>query len=137
MEKFLTQTEAQEALKEGKRVRFHWNEMVVPVSLDTSLDDLRWMLKARMTLLVSDVTNGKYSIQTVHELKIEAEYFEAVELGWKTFEIRKNDRGFEVGDILILQEYENGQYTGEKIEKEVTYMTTYNQEPGYVVMAIA
>lgn len=45
--------------------------MVVPVTLDTSLDDLRWMLKARMTLLVSDVVDGQYSIQPVHELKID------------------------------------------------------------------
>ena len=37
------------------------------------------------------------------ELKILPEYFEAVKSGKKTFELRKNDRDFCVGDILILR----------------------------------
>lgn len=133
---FLTRAEAQKALKEGKGVLFHWNEMVVPVTLDTSLDDLRWLLKAELTLTVADVLSGQYSIQPVHKLKIEPVFFEAVELGWKTFEIRKNDRGFQVYDILVLQEYKNGKYTGKEIKKEVTYITNFNQKLDYVVMAI-
>lgn len=71
----------------------------------------------------------------VHELKITPEYFEAVFMGTKTFEIRKNDRGFKVGDMLILKEW-NGSYTGKKLARKVTYITDYQQKPGYVVMAI-
>lgn len=41
----------------------------------------------------------------MHELKILPEYFEKVLDGSKTFELRKDDRGFNVGDILILREY--------------------------------
>lgn len=73
----------------------------------------------------------------IHELKILPEYFEAVFKGDKTFEIRKDDRGFEVGDILILKEFQEGfldhtkgepieiekrGYTGRTIEKEVCYI---------------
>ena len=38
-----------------------------------------------------------------HALKILPEYFEDVVIGKKTFELRKNDRGFALGDILTLK----------------------------------
>jgi len=41
-----------------------------------------------------------------HEHKILPEFFEAVILGFKTFEIRKNDRDYKVGDIVFLNEME-------------------------------
>jgi ASC-1-like (ASCH) protein len=73
-----------------------------------------------------------------HKLKIQNEYFEAVCSGEKSFEIRKNDRDFKVGDTLILQEFLpiSKQYTGRVIEKEITYITDYGQQENYVVMAI-
>lgn len=40
-----------------------------------------------------------------HELKILPQYFKAVQNGSKTFELRKNDRRFKVGDTLILREW--------------------------------
>ena len=36
----------------------------------------------------------------VHELKTLPVYFDAVERGEKTFEVRKDDRGFQKGDVL-------------------------------------
>lgn len=41
-----------------------------------------------------------------HELKIWPQYFCRVEDGSKTFEVRKNDRGFQLGDTVILKEYD-------------------------------
>ncbi|WP_428958055.1 DUF3850 domain-containing protein [Levilactobacillus brevis] len=68
-----------------------------------------------------------------HGLKIQPDYFKAVFMGTKTFEIRKNDRGYKAGDVLILKEWvpETKRYTG-----KVTYITNYQQKPGYVVMAM-
>lgn len=74
-----------------------------------------------------------------HYLKTWPEYFKAVRNGEKNFEIRKNDRNFQVGDMLVLQEYNPGQgYTGAEITREVTYML--DKQPfvpsGYVCMSI-
>jgi len=40
----------------------------------------------------------------IHQLKIERQYFQQIILGEKTFEVRKNDRDFHVGDYLGLNE---------------------------------
>lgn len=40
----------------------------------------------------------------IHQLKIESEYFRKIVEGSKTFEVRKNDRNFHVGDYLGLNE---------------------------------
>ena len=39
-----------------------------------------------------------------HDLKILPEYFEAVTSGMKTFELRKDDRGFATGDHVDFWE---------------------------------
>lgn len=73
-----------------------------------------------------------------HGLKIDQEYFKAVKDGRKKFEIRKNDRDYKVGDILVLLEYDKyyEAFTGEKITVEISYMTDYAQQDGYVVLGI-
>jgi ASC-1-like (ASCH) protein len=79
-------------------------------------------------------------MKTEHELKCWGEYFGRIQSGQKTFEIRKNDRDFQVGDILLLREFdqEKGEYIdySTPVRAEVVYMTTYAQQPGYVVMGI-
>lgn len=59
---FISRTEALVALQNGRRVQFHWKDKVVEIALDTTLDDLRWLLMARLKLLVRDVTGDNYSI---------------------------------------------------------------------------
>lgn len=76
----------------------------------------------------------------VHELKIWPEYFQQIWSEDKTFEVRKNDRNFNVGDYLLLKEYcpKEQKYTGNQIFKEITYILNdknYCKE-GYVILAI-
>jgi len=63
-------------------------------------------------------------MKKTHELKTWPEYFEAIWDERKNFELRKNDRNFEVGDVLLLQEYEptTEVYSGRVIKVTVTYI---------------
>lgn len=78
---------------------------------------------------------------TIHELKTWKEYFEEVFMGRKTFEVRKNDRNFKKGDIIILKEWDNetDDYTGRQMERGVSYILQGGQfgiDNGFVVMAL-
>jgi len=57
-----------------------------------------------------------------HELKCWARYFDQVWEGRKLFELRRNDRGFRVGDELLLVETELEEPTGREITATVTSM---------------
>lgn len=75
----------------------------------------------------------------IHELKTWPEFFAALVAGNKTFEIRKDDRGFSVGDVLILREWdpETQSYTGWSAKRRVRYLLTgWGLEPGYVCMGL-
>lgn len=72
----------------------------------------------------------------IHELKILPEYFNAVNEEIKTFEIRKNDRNYQVGDLLFLKEWNGEKYTNNSVYVQVTYITDYAQIDNYVVLSI-
>lgn len=59
-----------------------------------------------------------------HALKTWPEYFAALASGEKTFEIRRNDRPFKIGDKLLLQEWDpkHEQYTGSELTMRITYI---------------
>ena len=62
--------------------------------------------------------------------KIIKKYFELIASGEKRFEVRLNDFECDVGDLLVLREWDsqNKQYTGRSLKKEITYIsTTKNQ----------
>jgi hypothetical protein len=61
----------------------------------------------------------------VHELKTWPEPYQAMIDGVKHHEVRRNDREFEVGDRLLLREWdpETQTYSGREQGRTVTYMT--------------
>lgn len=77
---------------------------------------------------------------TRHILKTIDHYYDAVEDGRKTFEIRANDRGFQTGDELELVRINSDFHpTGERLVREISYMLTGGQfglEPSYVILAL-
>ncbi|EIQ7162163.1 DUF3850 domain-containing protein [Enterococcus faecalis] len=98
-----------------------------------------WLLDSVNQQLFAKIWAGdSYEVKgaMIHELKIKPEYFKAVESGIKKFEIRKNDRDYNLHDLLILQEYKNGKFTGNKCSVIVTYITDYAQKDGFVVLGI-
>lgn len=85
----------------------------------------------------------------LHELKTDPEVFDAVKRGEKTFEIRKDDRGFAVGDSLWLrktvhtgEEMKAGKplyYEGDPLVVRVSYILrgpVYGLADGWVIMSI-
>jgi hypothetical protein len=77
-------------------------------------------------------------MRLTHELKVWPEFFKLVWSGDKPFELRKDDRGFSVGDKLLLREYvlREDSYTGR--EMTVTITSVISGFPGllpdYVIM---
>ncbi len=94
---------------------------------------------------------------TAHSIKTIDAYFQAVKAGLKPFEVRRDDRGYQKGDVLLLRRYGKdslhgelgylsgglgtlcGERDAETIHAEITYVLTggqYGIEPGYVVLGI-
>ena len=65
------------------------------------------------------------------------EYFNAVQEYRKNFELRKDEDNIQVGDELILQEW-NGEYTGNYTWRKVTYVLRnvpeYGLKDGYCII---
>lgn len=86
-----------------------------------------------------------------HFLKTWPEYFQAIENGEKAFEVRRKDRDFNVGDTLILEEFNPteapadiygswGTYTGKSLKVKVTYVLDggkFGVEEGFCVLGIS
>lgn len=77
-----------------------------------------------------------------HELKTWMPYFEDVASGKKNFEVRKNDRNFQVGDIVILREWSwnTGGYTSRGTGRIISYVLAggkFGIETGYCVLGLS
>ncbi|WP_186131670.1 DUF3850 domain-containing protein [Burkholderia gladioli] len=62
----------------------------------------------------------------VHELKSWKEFFTAIKSGARRHELRRNDRDFKVGDILLLREWDDDLaiFTGDTFRVTITSMTS-------------
>jgi hypothetical protein len=87
------------------------------------------------------------SVMSRHELKTWPEQFQAVIDGRKPFEVRRDDRNFQEGDILVLKEWKPSLpnpagrlsvYTGRWAETRAEYVCRLDDFgcPGYVAMTI-
>jgi hypothetical protein len=76
-------------------------------------------------------------MRKIHVLKIYPEFFEPFERGIKNFEIRKNDRNFNQGDLALLEEFDPRQKlkTGRIALIMITYLTDFAQQDNYVVFS--
>lgn len=76
-----------------------------------------------------------------HELKLLTAYFQDVWDNKKRFELRKDDRGYKVGDLLALREFDGEKYTGAAIVVRVTHILRncpeYGLADGYCIMSIS
>ena len=61
-----------------------------------------------------------------------------VDAGKKSFELQKNDRNYQIGDILEMHEMDNGEETGMITEKIVIYvMEGFKRlEKGYCILGL-
>ncbi len=75
----------------------------------------------------------------IHEMKVGPESFEDVKSGKVNFDIRKNDRNYKAGDVLIFSEYgpDGKGLTGEQIEKTICNIIQHKKGlcKGFVVLA--
>jgi len=60
----------------------------------------------------------------IHNLKCQQLWFDDIINGKKQFEIRKDDRNYEVGDFILLEEWnpEIKKYSGRGITITITYL---------------
>lgn len=76
-----------------------------------------------------------------HALKTWPEYFKLIEAGTKTFELRKDDRPFGMGDDIILQEWDpdKKEYTGKEMSFIIGYIyrgTEFGMKKGYCIISL-
>ena len=75
-----------------------------------------------------------------HELKILPQWFNDVESGKKTFELRENDREYKVGDKLMLREWDGEKFTGRQTTRLISYIYhgdgSFGLSEGYCILGI-
>jgi hypothetical protein len=79
---------------------------------------------------------------STHELKSWPSCFAAVKAGNKPFDVRENDRNFQLGDKLLLREYdpETEQFTGHTITRWVSYVLeggAFGVQPNWCVLGFS
>lgn len=85
---------------------------------------------------VEFMENGR--VKKAVEKKILPEYFRSVVNGTKKFEIREDEDGLQICDVIILREWDGEKYTGREIKKDIDYVLRnvpeYGLMPGYVIL---
>lgn len=75
----------------------------------------------------------------IHELKITPEHFAPVVEGFKSAELRINDRDYRIGDVLSLNEWDEKakSYTGQHETVRIVHVANVDRHlPGYVLLSV-
>ena len=74
-----------------------------------------------------------------HKLKLAKMFFNDMQTGRKPFDLQKNDREYQLGDVIEYREMDNGEPTGRVIEKEITYILEgfARLKEDYCILALA
>jgi len=86
----------------------------------------------KMETLPSETGDGR----KIHQIRLASMYFDDVVSGKKSFELKKNDRGYKEGDFLEMMEFKDGKNTGRTVRVLVTYLLDdyTGLEDGYCIM---
>lgn len=74
-----------------------------------------------------------------HRLKLWREYYLDIDQGVRRFDVRLNDRDFQVGDVVLFEEYDRAQKqcTGRSVERTITVVHGgIGLLAGYVVLQL-
>lgn len=125
-DRYLNRAEAQKTAEQ------RYNEEQEKIDRETA----RKLKEQEETEMIKTLPSEKE--KKVHDIKIGKEFFEDVKNNVKTFELRKNDRNYKVGEILELHEYEAGEETGRTCRKLITYMLKEftGLQDGYCILGI-
>jgi len=78
--------------------------------------------------------------ETVHHLKTWPKFFKALDLGFKRYELRRDDRDFRVGDTLVLEEWDpkTKKYTYKYCYRSILYIMRDfpGLKKGYCLMSL-
>lgn len=125
-DRYLNRAEAQKTAEQ------RYNEEQEKIDRETA----RKLKEQEETEMIKTLPSEKE--KKVHDIKIGKEFFEDVKNNVKTFELRKNDRNYKVGEILELHEYEAGEETGKTCRKLITYMLKEftGLQDGYCILGL-
>lgn len=79
------------------------------------------------------------AVAKVHDVKSVQPHFDDVCSGRKTAELRRDDRGYAVGDVIRQHEIECGEPTGRIIAHKITHKLAGDPwlAPGYCMLSLA
>ena len=76
-------------------------------------------------------------MRKIIEKKILPKYFDAVIHDKKKFEICEDEDGLQIGDAVILKEWDGEKYTGREVGRNIVYVLRdvpeYGLMPGYAI----
>lgn len=87
---------------------------------------------------MSTITTARHR---THELQLWPTCFSAVSAGTKPFDVRENDADFQVGDALLIREYDpdTRTYSGQTLLRWVSYVLpggAFGVEEGWCVLGL-